>query len=91
LLEFSSWLRARQLAPVISDLYSQASNIQQVELDKALRRLSHLDDRDKEVIRAMAYGITQKMLHKPVTRLKSAEEPTGHASAISHLFDISWR
>lgn len=89
LLEFCTWLRGRQLAPMISDLYSQASTIQQVELEKALRRLHHLDERDKEVIRAMAYGITQKMLHKPVTRLKASEEPGSQASVIGDLFDIT--
>ena len=90
LQEFCTWFSGRRLAPVISDLYSQASSIQHVELEKALRRLSHLDERDKEVVRAMAYGITQKMLHKPVTRLKSASETDDHASMISKLFDIPY-
>ena len=86
--EFAGWFRGRQLAPVIQDLYSHASSIQEAELEKALRRLSHLDEREKEVVRAMAHGITQKMLHKPVTRLKSADEPSTHANVISELFDI---
>lgn len=86
--EFAGWFRGRQLAPMIQDLYSHAASIQEAELEKALRRLSHLDERDKEVIRAMAHGITQKMLHKPITRLKSADEPSTHAIVISELFDI---
>ncbi len=86
--EFAGWFRGRQLAPMIQDLYSHAYSIQEVELEKALRRLSHLDERDKEVIRAMAHGITQKMLHKPVTRLKATDEPSAHANLISDLFDI---
>lgn len=86
--EFSTWLRGRQLAPMIQGLYSHAAAIQETELEKALRRLSHLDEREKEVIRAMAHGITQKMLHKPVTRLKSSEEPSTQASVISGLFEI---
>ena len=87
--EFSNWFRSRQLAPMIQELYSHAASIQEVELTKALHRLSHLSERDQEVIRAMAYGITQKMLHKPVTRLKSADEPETRASVVSELFDIN--
>jgi glutamyl-tRNA reductase len=86
--EFSTWFRGRQLAPTIQQLYTQASSIQQTELEKALRRLSHLSERDQEVVRALAHGITQKMLHNPVTRLKSADEPETHASLLSELFDI---
>lgn len=89
--EYTAWLRGRQLAPMIQDLYARAESIQQIELEKALRRLSHLSDHDQEIIRAMAYGITQKMLHKPVTRLKTTESPESHASAISELFDIDQR
>lgn len=88
LQEYSQWIRARQLAPMIQELYSQADSIQETELEKALHRLSHLSDRDQEVIRAMAYGITQKMLHKPVTQLKAAGEPESHANFIGELFDI---
>jgi glutamyl-tRNA reductase len=86
--EYAGWFRGRQLAPVIQDLYTNAASIQEIELEKALRRLAHLDEREKEVIRAMAHGITQKMLHTPVTRLKNVEEPAAHASVISELFDI---
>jgi glutamyl-tRNA reductase len=86
--EFAEWFRGRQLAPVIQDLYSQATSIQQHELEKALRRLSHLSERDQEVIRALAHGITQKMLHTPVTRLKATEEPDSHLSVLDDLFNF---
>jgi glutamyl-tRNA reductase len=86
--EFIQWLRGRQLAPMIQELYRNAETIQEAELEKALRRLSHLGEREQEVIRALAHGITQKMLHKPVTRMKSADHPEAQARAISELFDI---
>lgn len=86
--EFVEWLRGRQLAPLIQGLYEQAAEIQEQELDKALSRLSHLSERDREVIRALAHGISQKMLHTPVSRLKSADEPADHASLLNELFGI---
>lgn len=86
---FVSWYRGRQLAPVIQELYQQAWSIQQYELDRALRRLRHLSDRDQEVICALAHGITHKMLHTPVTRLKATETPDSLAPVLKELFDIN--
>ena len=86
--EYMHWLRSRQLAPIIQDLYAQASSIQQHELDKALRRLGHLPERDQEVVRALAHGIVQKLLHTPVTQLKETDEPEEHADVIGTLFQI---
>lgn len=84
--EFLEWLRGRQLAPVIQGLYRRASSIQERELEKALSRLGHLSERDREVVRAMAHGITQKMLHTPVSRLKTSDEPADTASVLNELF-----
>jgi glutamyl-tRNA reductase len=85
---FAEWYRGRRLAPVIRDLYRHASSIQQKELEKALRRLGHLSERDREVVRALAHGITRKMLHTPVIRLKESDEPARQASFIEDLFGL---
>jgi glutamyl-tRNA reductase len=85
---FREWYRGRQLAPVIRDLYGQAMSIQERELEKALRRLGHLSERDQEIVRALAHGITRKILHNPVTRLKASDDPDTQASFIGELFDL---
>jgi glutamyl-tRNA reductase len=89
LVEFTHWLRGRQLAPTIQSLYQHACTIKESELEKALGRLSHLSPRDQEVIRALAHGITQKLLHTPVTRMKSTDQPQQPARAIGELFDLA--
>ncbi len=39
-------------------------------MDRALRRLGDLSDRDREVVRGLAHGLVGKLLHAPTVRLK---------------------
>jgi len=85
---FADWHRWRSSAPVIRQLREHADTIREQEVDRALRKLSHLDERDREVVRALSHAITNKMLHEPVTRLKEAPEPAESARAVVGLFGL---
>lgn len=89
--QFWDWYGQRAVAPVIAGLRQRAEEIRTQELDKALRRLDHLPEADKERIRALSAAIVNKLLHDPVVRLKAqAGSPEGQrfADAAAHLFGV---
>lgn len=89
--EFMSWLGSLDVVPTIRELRGKVEDIKEAELDKALSRLSNLDDREKEVVKALASGIINKVLHTPIVRLKEkANEKDVYecVDTIRHLFDL---
>ena len=68
--EFLLWKDERAVAPTIAALQAQAEAIRQSELERALRRLGSLSDRDREVVSALSVAVVNKLLHGPMTRVK---------------------
>lgn len=71
--EFESWTRGRTAAAAITAVRQSAESMRDAELERTLRRLAHLSARDREVVRALAHGLTNKLLHDPVIALRHAE------------------
>jgi glutamyl-tRNA reductase len=67
---YLAWERTRRVAPVITALRQQARAVAQVEVERALRRAPELDEREQEILRAMAHRIVSKLLHSPTVMLK---------------------
>ncbi|MDI3339496.1 MAG: glutamyl-tRNA reductase [Sphaerobacter sp.] len=90
---FAAWCRGRGAVPVIRELRARADAVRQQELERALRRLSHLSERDREVVRALSHGLVSKLLHQPVTRLREAdaEAQSDYARALADLFGLDGR
>lgn len=91
LAAFDEWVRTRSVVPTISRLRQNAELIRQAEVDKAMRRLSQLGDREREIIDAMTRGIVNKLLHEPTIRLKeTAGGPEGwrYEQAVYELFGL---
>jgi len=89
--EFMCWFDTLGVIPTIADLYGWAEMVKAEELEKALRRLGNLNDREREVVRALAHGLMGKFLHEPTVRLKEhAVEGDGHqyAGAVRELFGL---
>ena len=85
------WLHSRQVVPVIEGLHRRSKGLADAELEDTLRRLTGLDDREREVVTRMAHRIVNKLLHEPTVRLKAcAASGNGHgyAHAIKELFDL---
>ena len=68
---YERWIESRRGAEAIAAVRARAEAIRDLELDKALRRLQHLSDRDQNVVRALACGLTNKLLHQPVQELRA--------------------
>jgi glutamyl-tRNA reductase len=89
--EFTSWLAARDVGPIVKALYEQAGTITKTELDALFSRLPQLSAEDKAAIEKMAHRLTQKILHTPVTRITQDTAETARPfliSAIKKLFGL---
>lgn len=85
---FLRWWAARESAPAIADLSDRAEGIREVELDRALRKLAHLSERDRNVVAAMSVGIVNKLLHEPITNLRGSLDSGETAAAARKLFGL---
>lgn len=86
--EYFDWWRTRAVVPAITALHGHAEQIRQSELERTLRRLGHLSERDREMVAALSSAIVNKMLHYPVTRVKQHAELGQHEQPSEHLLDL---
>ncbi|MFQ6014560.1 MAG: glutamyl-tRNA reductase [Anaerolineae bacterium] len=89
--KFMTWFHSLDVVPTISDLRRRAESIRRAELEKALRRLGDLSERERNIINALTLGIVNKILHEPTVRLKrQANERDGYRyrEAIRELFAL---
>lgn len=81
--KFARWLRTRQVAPAIAELYARAEAIRVAEVQKAIRRLGYVTERERRILEAMTTALVKKLLHLPVVSLKRL--------AVSEGGDVSLR
>ncbi len=88
---FTAWLSARTVVPTINRLREQAEDIGRGELERVMRRLPALGQREREAVESLATGIINKLLHEPTVRLKR-EAVQGnalpYAEALQFLFGL---
>jgi glutamyl-tRNA reductase len=77
--------RERAAVEVIRDVRARADSLRQTQLERALRRLGHLGERDRRIVEALSTGVTNAILHAPTVALR--EEPSRSDSA-RELFGI---
>ncbi|MGI6226564.1 MAG: glutamyl-tRNA reductase [Peptococcales bacterium] len=89
--KFFQWLDTLVVIPTITALKKQGEYIKTKELERALRRLSHLSEKEKRVVSSLANTIINQLLHAPITNLKKqAHKDNGpiYAEAIQTLFGL---
>lgn len=69
---FWQGLQGLDVVPTIVSLQEQLETIRQAEVDKVRGKLGQLSPEQEHAIEAMTRGIVNKILHAPVTTLKSA-------------------
>lgn len=88
---FLKWLNSRSVVPVIKALCERGEEIRDAELEKALRKLGPLSEREEKIVHSMANSIVNKLLHSPIIQLrKHAQTEQGHlyAEILRNLFDL---
>ena len=77
--EFIDESAARDAAPVIAALHAQAESLRRRQLDRALRKLGHLNHRDREVVAGLAQALARGLLHAPTAALRMKPSRAGAA------------
>jgi glutamyl-tRNA reductase len=89
--EFWDWHRSRDAVPLIRELRDRAESVRQAEVEKALRRLRHLDREDQEAVDQLTRALLNKILHQPTVRLREAVSNGGGVAvlhAARYLFEL---
>lgn len=87
---FVAWINSLDVVPAIVALRQHFQSFIAGELDHA--RLDDLSEEQREQVAYMLRRYMNKLLHKPVTRLKEAaeaEDGMGYVDALSYLFELS--
>lgn len=68
--KFDKWLRGLEALPTLVSLRDSIDEIRGEEEEKILRKLGHLSERDRDLVRAYGNSLVNKILHGPSVRLK---------------------
>ena len=71
---FMHWLETRDQVPLIQELRQKGNQLQQIELERAKRRLLK-GENPQEVLDALAQGLTNKFLHGSLHALQHLQGP----------------
>ncbi|MEM9008321.1 MAG: glutamyl-tRNA reductase, partial [Cyanobacteria bacterium P01_F01_bin.86] len=83
---FMDWLRSLATVPTISSLRSKVETIRTQELEKAMSRLgSEFSEKHRGVVEALTRGIVNKILHDPMTQLRSQRDMDARDNAMETL------
>ncbi len=88
---FMAWYRSLDVVPTIVGLREQAYSVREAEVERALRRLPRLNDRERQIVEAMAKRIVSKLLHGPTVCLKEVanhSEGSEYARVARDLFGV---
>jgi len=86
-----TWMRTRQVGPVIISLQEQFEQIRQAEMDRVRGKLGPLTPQQAQAIEMLTRGIVNKIAHGPITQLrKHAGSDSGSAvlDAIRKVFRL---
>ncbi len=70
-LKFQRWCQGRAVIPTIRDLRGKVDIITRLELDRTLARMPNVNGADRKVLEKMVRAISSRILHDPLTYLKS--------------------
>ena len=88
---YEEWRDSLSSVPTIKALRRSFEEIGEREVEKSLRKLTHLSGADAQEVRKLAQNLINKLLHTPSTRLR---QPRGeldrllYGDALNALFDL---
>lgn len=72
ILEFERWIESMEVVPTVAAMRAKAEKIRAEELEKAMKRLGGLSEKELKTVEMMSQAIVNKMMHGPTERLKRA-------------------
>lgn len=89
--EFEEWAESMEVVPTVAAIRAKAEQVRQAELEKAMRRLGGLSEKELRTIDALTSAIVNKMLHEPTDRLKQVSQAKDgylYVEAARYLYGI---
>ncbi|GCE49510.1 glutamyl-tRNA reductase [Thermosporothrix hazakensis] len=89
--QFERWLASLSVVDTISDLRGLVDQVRRLELERTLRQLPSLSEREIAAVQELTHRLVNKFLHMPTRRLKdAAADGQGHvyAEAMRYLFAL---
>ena len=84
-IKFKKWQESLAIVPTIKALNDKMTQIVELECNKTLAHLSHLDETDRAAIRRMTQAIASRAIHDPILFLRN----TGDHRDDSHYLDVA--
>lgn len=89
--DYWAWYSSLAVVPTIRDLRDRGESVRVAELEKTLKRLSHLPAEDQQAIDALTRSLLNKILHTPTVRLREAAgngRGTSVLDSVRYLFEL---
>jgi glutamyl-tRNA reductase len=88
---FEARLHTLDIVPTIVSLQDHLETIRQAEIDRVRGRMGHLTPEQEMAVEALTRGIINKVMHTPITTLKSAakdSQATTIVEVVRRLFNL---
>jgi glutamyl-tRNA reductase len=85
--DYVGWLRGRRSVRTLVELRERGERRRQERVDRLLRRLPGLTERERELIVTMSRQLVTDLLHEPVAALR-ADQDGGQSEAARRLFNL---
>ncbi len=89
--KFNNWVESLDAVPTIVELRKRLEEVRKQEIEKTLKKMTHLSDEDRNNLHQMTSSIVNKILHKPTLNLKKktqTSEGRTYLKAIRDLFHL---
>ncbi len=88
---FLAWFNARQAVPTVVALRQRLDHVRAEEEARALAKLVHLPEKDREAVARYGQALVNRILHEPSVRLRAATSDNrypGLDEAVGYLFGL---
>lgn len=86
--EFLSWEAGHQSGATIRALREQTETMRLKELERSLRRMPDLSERERETIDILTKSIVNKILHQPMTEMRDPDLGATNSASARRLFGL---
>ena len=78
---FERWLESMEVVPTVAAMRAKAELIRAEEMERALKRLGGLSEKELKTVEMMSQAIVNKMMHGPTERLKKVNADSKYGIA----------
>ena len=86
--QFLDWMRSRESFPTIVALREWAEEVRRTELSKTLKKIDGLSEVDVKRVEAMTEAMLNKILHRPISRMKKAAHQGDEGEVVEMVREI---